>query len=389
MEVSPFTIQVSDAAINDLHRRLDDTRWPEPAPGDGWSRGVPPDYIEKLAAYWRHEFDWREQEARLNQFPQFTTDIDGQTIHFVHVRSAEPNATPLMLIHGWPGSFIEFIDLIGPLTDPLAHGGSADQAFDVVIPSVPGFGFSSPLVGEGWTDRRIARAFVELMTRLGYDRFGVQGGDVGAFVAPEMGRAAPDRVIGVHVNAMVQIPGMVQIGVGLVTMSKEERERLDRFKHFNEEMRGYDHIQATRPKTLTYGLTDSPVGQLAWIVEKFKEWSDPAAESPEEAVGLDHLLTNASIYWFTGTAGSSANLYYETKHDPEGTSRDKNTAPTGVALSCKQDVTIRSWAESENNVVHWTELDRGGHFLALEAPDLLVDDVRAFFAEIKTQGKAD
>lgn len=271
--------------------------------------------------------------------------------------------------------------MIGPLTDPVKHGGTPADAFDVVIPSIPGFGFSQPLVGEGWTDRRIARAFIELMTRLGYERFGVQGGDAGAFIAPEMGRASPDKVIGVHVNAMVQIPGMVQIGIGLVTMSREERERLKRFKHFNEEMRGYDHIQATRPKTLAYGLTDSPVGQLAWIVEKFKEWSDPSAERPETAVDKDHLLTNVSVYWFTGTAGSSANLYYETKHDPKGADRERSDVPTGVALSCAQDVTIRRWAESENNIVHWTELPQGGHFAAMEVPERLTADIRKFFSK--------
>jgi pimeloyl-ACP methyl ester carboxylesterase len=378
--MTPFIIAVPQAAIDDLHARLDNTRWPEPAPGEGWSRGVPSNYLKELCRCWREEFDWRAQEAKLNTLPQFTTVVEDQTIHFLHVRSGEANATPLMLIHGWPGSFIEFVDLIGPLTDPVAHGGDAADAFDVVIPSIPGHGFSHPLVGEGWTHRRIAAAFIELMRRLGYDRYGVQGGDAGAFIAPEMGRIAPKRIIGIHVNALVQIPSMVQIGVALVAMSHEERERLDRFKHFNDEMRGYDRIQATRPKTLAYGLTDSPVGQLAWIIEKFKEWTDPAARLPEDAVDRERILTNVSLYWFTGTAGSSANLYYETQHDRAGTKKGKNTVPTGVVLSCMQDVTIRRWAEAENNIVHWTELKHGGHFLALEVPEMLTNDVRAFFA---------
>jgi pimeloyl-ACP methyl ester carboxylesterase len=382
MAITPFTIEIPQAAIDDLHTRLDNTRWPEPAPGAGWSRGVPPEYLKQLAAYWRSGFDWRAQEARLNAFPQLTTVVEGQTVHFLHVRSSEANATPLMLIHGWPGSFVEFVDMIGPLTNPVAHGADAADAFDVVIPSIPGHGFSHPLVGEGWTHRRIAGAFVELMQRLGYDRYGVQGGDAGAFIAPEMGRIAPEQIIGIHTNALVQIPSMVQIGVGLVTMSSEERERLGRFKHFNEEMRGYDHIQATRPKTLAYGLTDSPVGQLAWIVEKFQEWTDPAAEQPEDAVDRDQILTNVSLYWFTGTAGSSANLYYETQHDPAGTKKGKNTVPTGVALSRTQDVTIRGWAEAENNIVHWTELGHGGHFAALEVPEALTNDLRTFFREL-------
>ncbi|UZD69374.1 epoxide hydrolase family protein [Brucella sp. JSBI001] len=384
MTIAPFRIDIAQTAIDDFHERLDRTRWPEEAPGEGWSRGVPIDYLKALSAYWREGFDWRAQEARLNVFPQFITQIDGQTVHFLHVKSGDETATPLMLVHGWPGSFVEFIDLIGPLVDPAGHGAAGAPAFDLVIPSLPGFGFSHPLVGEGWTYRRIAQTCVELMRRLGYDRYGVQGGDVGAFVGPEIGRVAPDNVIGVHANAMVQIPSMVQIGVGLVTLSSDERERLDRFKHFNDEMRGYDHIQGTRPKTLAFGLTDSPVGQLAWIIEKFKEWSDPSAESPEDAIDRDLLLTNASLYWFTGTAGSSANLYYETKHDPAGTDKEKNPVPTGVALSSTQDVTIRKWAEHENNIVHWTEFERGGHFLALEAPEALAKDIRAFFSGLST-----
>tara|TARA_A100001391_G_scaffold156790_1_gene114987 strand:+ start:475 stop:1353 length:879 start_codon:yes stop_codon:yes gene_type:complete len=292
----------------------------------------------------------------------------------------------MLLVHGWPGSFIEFVYLIGPLTDPAGHG-SDGPAFDVVIPSIPGHGFSHSLVGDGWTHRRIAQVFAQLMARLGYDRYGVQGGDSGAFIAPEMGRIAPDRLIGVHVNARVQIPTIVQIGMGLVTMSHDERERLDRFKHFNDEMRGYDHIQATRPKTLAYGLTDSPVGQLAWIVEKFKEWVDPAAALPEDAVSRDAILADVSLYWFTGTAGSSANLYWESKHDPAGTSKDRNPVPTGVLLSRTQDVTIRRWAEAENHIVRWSEVERGGHFLALEAPKALVNDVRTFFDNLKKNNR--
>ena len=384
--MTPFRIDVPQAEIDDLHARLDRTRWPDPAPGEGWSRGVPPDYLRGLSHAWRHAYDWRTHEARLNGFPQFTTEIEGQTVHFLHVRSSHADALPLLLVHGWPGSFVEFVDVIGPLGEPAAHGRPGAQAFHVVVPSIPGHGFSRPLVGEGWTHRRIAAAFVALMGRLGYARYGVQGGDAGAFIAPEMGRLAPEHLVGVHVNALVQIPSVVQIGVGLVTMSAEERERLGRFKHFNEEMRGYDHIQATRPKTLAYGLTDSPVGQLAWIVEKFKEWVDPAAALPEHAVRRDHLLTNASVYWFTSTAGSSANLYYETQHDPAAETKAKNPVPTAVALFKTQDVTIRRWAEAENNVVRWTEIERGGHFAALEAPDRLVADVRAFFGGLDAAG---
>ena len=382
--VLPFRIAIPQAAIDDLNERLGNTRWPDESPGEGWSRGVPTDYLKKLAKYWQTKYDWRSHEAKLNAYPQFTTIVDGQTIHFLHMRSPEPDAIPLMLIHGWPGSIVEFLDVIGPLSDPRAYGGDPSDAFHLVIPSIPGHGFSRPLSAPGWTHHRIAKTFTKLMSRLGYRRYGVQGGDAGAFIAPDMGRVDPKHIAGVHVNALVQIPTMVQIMAGLVVMSKAERVRLARFKHFNEDMRGYDHIQATRPKTLAYGLTDSPVGQLAWIVEKFKEWVDPAAKLPEDAIDRDHILTNASLYWFTGTAGSSANLYYETLHDPTAKDRKlRNTVPTGVTVSLTQDVTIRRWAERENKIVHWTEFDHGGHFAALEVPDVLVDDIRKFFRKIR------
>jgi pimeloyl-ACP methyl ester carboxylesterase len=370
--------------VDDLKERLGNTRWPEELPGAEWSRGVPMDYLKELAEYWQTKYNWRAHESQLNEYPQFTTTIEGQTVHFLDVQSPEPDAIPLMLIHGWPGSVVEFLDLIGPLSDPRAHGGDPADAFHLVIPSIPGHGFSRPLSAPGWTHRHIAKAFTELMSRLEYKRYGVQGGDVGAFIGPDMGRIDPAHIVGVHANSMVQIPTMIQIMVGLVIMSKPERVRMTRFKNFLNEMMGYLHIQSTRPKTLTYGLTDSPVGQLAWIMEKFKEWTDPAAALPEDAVGRDRLLTNVSLYWFSGTAGSSANLYYETLHDPDSKKRKvRNNVPTGVAVSLTQDVTIRRWAERENNIVHWTEFERGGHFAALEVPELLVGDVREFFRRLR------
>lgn len=379
-EIRPFTIVIPQVAVDDLTQRLAHTRWPDEAPGEAWTRGVPLAYLKGLADYWHGEYDWRSHEARLNDFPQFATTIEGQTVHFLHVRSPEPDATPLMLIHGWPGSVVEFLDLIGPLSDPRTHGGDPADAFHLVIPSIPGFGFSRPLAAPGWTYTRIASAFTTLMRRLGYERYGVQGGDAGAFIAPDMGRIDPSSIIGVHVNALVQIPTMLQIMTGLVIMSKAERVRLARFKNYQAEMMGYLHMQSTRPKTLAYGLTDSPVGQLAWIVEKFKEWVDPASALPEDAVGRDRLLTNASLYWFTSTAGSSANLYYETLHDPAAKRpKQRNNVPTAVAVSLTQDVTIRRWAERENYIVRWTEFDHGGHFAALEAPGFLVHDLRQFF----------
>jgi pimeloyl-ACP methyl ester carboxylesterase len=385
-DATPFRIEVSDAAIRDLKERLARTRWPVQSPGEGWTRGVPDEYLRELSRYWQTEYDWREHEARLNEHPQFTVSIDGQTIHFMVVRSAEPTARPLMLIHGWPGSFVEFTDVIAPLSDPRAHGGDPRDAFELVIPSIPGHGFSMPLVEAGWTHQRIALAFTKLMSRLGYERYGVQGGDAGSAIAPWLGRLDPEHVAGVHTNALVQLPAMLQILLASVISSRAERKRIALFKHYFQEMMGYAQIQGTRPKTLTYGLNDSPVGQLAWIIEKFKEWVDPSAALPDEAVARDTLLTNASLYWFSGTAGTSANLYYEALHDPQLKKRPpRNQVPTGVLVST-QDVTIRRWAERENNIVHWTELHRGGHFAALEAPEAFVRDVRKFFRGISFEG---
>ena len=377
-EIRPFRIDIPQADLDDLHDRLARTRWPDELPGVGWSRGVPVGYLRELAEHWRSAYDWRKHEARLNQDPQFTTTIDGQRIHFLHVRSPEPQATPLLLIHGWPGSIVEFQEVIGPLTDPTAHGGEAADAFHLVIPSLPGFGFSRPLRDTGWSYGRIAGALVELMGRLGYDRYGVQGGDVGAFVAPVVGRQAPGWVVGVHVNALVTFPSGDPNE--LADLTEAEQQRMARLRHFQDDMMGYAAIQGTRPQTLAYALNDSPVGQLAWIVEKFREWTDPSAELPEDAVDRDHLLTNVSIYWLTGTAGSSASHYYETAHDPTmWAPRERGTVPTGVAVSLTQDVAIRKLAERDHNVVHWSEFDRGGHFAAMEAPGFLVGDVRAFF----------
>ena len=381
-EIRPFRIDIPQADLDYLHERLSRTRWPDELPGVGWSRGVPLGYLKELAEYWRTTYDWREHEAKLNEHPQFTTTIDGQNVHFVHVRSPEPDATPLMLIHGWPGSIVEFLDVIGPLSDPRAHGGDPADAFHLVIPSIPGHGFSEPLNEPGWTHSRIAEAFTELMARLGYERYGVQGGDAGAFIAPEMGRLNPDHVLGIHVNALVTFPSGDP--AEMADLTEAEQERLRRLQHFRDEMMGYAHIQGTRPQTLAYGLTDSPAGQLAWIVEKFKEWTDSAAELPEDAVDRDHMLTDVSVYWFTGTAGSSANLYYESAHDPSAWApKERGTVPTGVAVSTTADVAIRRLAERDHNVVHWSEFDRGGHFAAMEVPDFLIDDVRAFFRRFR------
>ncbi len=376
-EIHPFRIEIPQADLDDLHQRLARTRWPDELPGVGWRRGVPLGYLQELAAYWRDGYDWREQEARLNQLPQFTTTIDGQGIHFLHVRSPEPTALPLILAHGWPGSIAEFIDVIGPLTDPATHGGDPADAFHVVVPSSPGVGFSGPTREPGWDSYRMAAAYAELMRRLGYERFGAQGGDYGAFIAPDLGRIAPERVVGVHVNAATMgfIPfGPIEDEV-MATLSDGEKARLERMQAFLSEGNGYFQIQSTRPQTLAYGLADSPVGQLAWMGEKFYDWAHPKG-----SIDRDRVLLNVMIYWLTNTAGSSAQMYYESMHS--GRWPTPSQVPTGVA-NFAEDIAIRHVAEQGNNIVHWSEFDRGGHFAAMEAPDLLVGDLRTFFRRLR------
>jgi pimeloyl-ACP methyl ester carboxylesterase len=380
-EIRPFTIEIPQADLDDLRQRLRRTRWPSEVPGAGWSRGVPRDYLVELAGYWGGDYDWRRHEAELNRLPQFLTTVDGQRLHFLHLRSPEPAATPLLLLHGWPGSIVEFLDMIGPLCDPVAHGGDPADAFHLVIPSLPGYGFSGPISEPGWGDGRAAAALAELMRRLGYEPYGVQGGDVGAFLGPLVGRAAADQVIGVHLNAHVTFPS--DDPAELAELTPAERERLERFQNFQDDQGAYLQLQGTRPQTLAYGLTDSPAGQLAWIVEKFKEWSDPAAELPDDAVDRDRLLTNASIYWLTATGGSSANTYYERFHDASmWAPKQRSTVPTGVAVFTT-DVAIGRFAERADTIVHWSEFDRGGYFAAMEAPDLLTADVREFFRGLR------
>jgi epoxide hydrolase len=374
-EITPFRIEIPQADLDDLRDRVAATRWPDELPGVGWDLGVPLEYLKGLAEYWRTTYDWRRDEARLNDFPQFTTMIDGQNVHFVHVRSPEPEALPLIVTHGWPGSIVEFLDIIGPLTDPGAHGGDPADAFHVVAPSIPGFGFSGPTTETGWDTARVARAWAELMSRLGYERYGAQGGDTGALVSPLLGRIDSDHLVGVHVNNLLTFPSG-QPGE-MDDLNDKDQKRVELMQRWQNEMSGYAIIQSTRPRTVAYALTDSPVGQLAWIVEKFKEWTDPAAELPEDAVDRDRMLTDVTVYWLTATAGSSARLYYEGAKN-WGQTSDPSGVPTGVAVF-PMDITIRNIAEREHNIVHWSEFDRGGHFAAMEAPDLLVDDVRVFF----------
>jgi epoxide hydrolase len=374
--VRPFRIDIPQTDLDDLHRRLDTARFPDEIPGFGWRRGVPLDYLNKLVGYWRHTFDWRAQEAKLNQLPQFVTEIDGQRVHFLHVRSPEPDAVPLLLTHGWPGSVVEFLDVIGPLTDPRAHGAGAAPAFHVVAPSIPGFGFSGPTTDAGWGTDRVARAWLTLMSQLGYERFGAQGGDTGAIVSPKLGRLAPDRLIGIHLNGGFVLPSGDP--AELAGLTESEQARLAKLDSYDS---SYAMLQGTKPQTIAYALTDSPAGQLAWIVEKFQEWTDPGRALPEDAVNLDQMLTNVSVYWFTATAGSAARIYAE-DFAAWGAPVERSTVPTGVAVF-PTDVSVRRLIERENTVTHWAEFDRGGHFAAMEAPDLLVDDVRTFFANLR------
>ena len=366
-----FRIAVPDEALADLRERLARTRWPEDPAGPGWDRGAPVEHVRALAERWADGYDWRAWEARLNGWPQLATEIDGTRIHAAHVRSPEPGAFPLLVSHGWPGSIAEFLDVAGPLTDPRAHGGDPADAFHLVMPSLPGFAWSGPTPDTGWTPRRMARAFAELMARLGYDRYGAQGGDWGSAISRWAGADHPEHVAGVHINMLSG--AFPREPEGLVA---EDRAKWERAQEFLTRGQGYYAVQATKPQTLAFALTDSPVGQLAWIAEKFAAWTD-------RPVPADEILTQASIYWFTGTAGSSAQIYLE--HDRAGGRGAviEVDVPVGVAVF-PRDLTppIRSHVRGLN-VTRWTEMPRGGHFAAMEEPELLVEDIRAFFRPLR------
>ena len=346
--------------------RLRATRWPEPATALDWTQGVPVGYVQDLCRYWAEEYDWPAREERLNQVEQFVIEIDGMAIHFLHVPSSAPNALPLVLTHGWPGSFVEFMDVIGPLS----------ETYHVVVPSLPGYGWSGKPSEGGWGVARIADAWAELMTRLGYDRFGAQGGDWGAAVTVQLAACHPDRVVGIHLN-------MVSVGPprGQEHFSEREQKALVTLQQFRRHGSGYAEIQRTRPQTLGYGLADSPAGQCAWILEKFQEWSDCDGD-PVAAFGPDRLLDNIAVYWFGNSAASSARLYWESYGKP---SPDVITVPTGASLFPKDLVQPpREWAaERFRDLRMWHELDRGGHFAAFEQPELFVAEVREFFGGLK------
>lgn len=377
-----FRIEIPQSDLDNLKQRIADTRWPQEIPGTGWDRGVPLEYLKELADYWRTSYDWRAAEAQLNEFPQFVTEIDGTNVHFMHIESAEADALPLIMTHGWPGTVAEFLQVIKPLTDPAAHGGTPSDAFHLVIPSIPGYAFSGPTGQVGWDTGRVAGAWMELMRRLGYDRYAVQGGDWGMPISLRLGLADPGHVAGVHINMCVTFPPSEP--AALDGLGEADLARLDFTGRFAQDGMGWQRIQSTRPQTLAYALTDSPVGQLAWIVEKYKEWTD-SAKVPEDAVSRDHILTAVTIYWLTATAGSSAQLYYESSHMDADFVRTwagpwPLAMPVGVSVfpmdACRP---VRRFAEQIlPTLAHWTEFDRGGHFPALEQPELLVNDVRKF-----------
>lgn len=380
--MQPFRIQIPQQDLDELEHRIGSTRWPDGL--GGWERGIPVGYVRELARYWCEEYDWRVAEAEINSYSQYLTEIDDATVHLLHVPSPEPGAIPLLLNHGWPGSFVEFLGVLGPLSDPRAHGLDPGIAFDLVIPSAPGFGFSQPLA-EGWESVRLARAWPELMRRLGYDRYLVHGGDVGAVTSLEIGRADPEHVLGVHVNMLITYPPADPADGQ--QLSDEDRARLARLARFDAELSGYMKLQMTRPQSLAYGLTDSPVGQLAWIVERFRDWTGGDG-LPEDAVDRDQMLTNVTLYWLTASAGPSAQIYYEgakwMDRARAGLTPAPITVPVGVAVF-REDilVPVRQLAEQQiPTITHWSEFDRGGHFAAMEKPMELVQDIRDFTASL-------
>jgi pimeloyl-ACP methyl ester carboxylesterase len=370
---------VSQGVLDDLRERLARTRLPGAIAGIGWEQGTERTYLAELLDHWRERYDWRSCEARFAAYDEHAIAVDGQRIHAIVARSPHADALPLLLVHGWPGSVAEFLDVLGPLTDPTAHGGAASDAFHVVAPSLPGFGFSGPTHERGWHPRRIAGAFVRLMADLGFDRYGAQGGDWGSIVTADVADLAPDRVAGLHLNFVTVPPP--KDGPPL---TDEEQARFAQLLEWRKEGAGYQEIQGTRPQTLGYGLEDSPAGLCAWIVEKFGAWSDTDGD-PERSFARDRLLDNITLYWVTGTATSSCRIYWEMRRAGRTAIPQSYVGvPTGVACYPAEITKMpRRWVEQRYNVVHWTDQPRGGHFAAMEVPEVFVDDVRAFFRLVR------
>ncbi|MFC7274552.1 epoxide hydrolase family protein [Paractinoplanes rhizophilus] len=364
--VRPFTVSVDDSEIEDLKQRLARTRWPDPETVGDWSQGVRAANARSLVDYWQHRYDWRRFESELNRFPQYLTEIDGLDIHFIHVKSRNPGAMPLILTHGWPGSIVEFLKLIGPLTDPVAFGGDAADSFDVVIPSLPGFGFSQKPTETGWTVSRIAGAWVELMKRLGYRRWAAQGGDWGAVVTTELGSIQPEGLLGIHLNTQYAFPAQIPN-----TLTPEQRHAVETLALYTGELGGSNHLQGTKPQT----VADSPAGQAAWIYDKFQSKTDNRGRA-EDALSIDDMLDAISLYWFTNSAASSARIYWENRS--RTFAGPKLTLPVAVTIFPKDIPRLpRSWIEDTyRNLIHYGEAEKGGHFAALEQPDILVSEIR-------------
>jgi pimeloyl-ACP methyl ester carboxylesterase len=376
-EIVPFRVNVPDTVLDGLRSRLRDTRWPEREVVEDWSQGAPLAYIQEVCRYWAEKYDWRAREARLNEFPQFRTEIDGLGIHFLHVKSPNPNALPLVITHGWPGSVVEFLEVIRPLSDPTAFGGDAKDAFHVVAPSLPGYGFSDKPRQTGWGVERIGRAWAQLMARLGYRRYVAQGGDWGAMVTTAIAQQDAEHCAGIHLNMPVVIPDAATMS----DLSDLEQSALAGFAHYDQWDSGYSKQQSTRPQTLGYALVDSPAGQAAWILEKFWAWTDCDGH-PERVLTRDELLDNIMLYWVTASAASSARLYWESFRSPK---LDPVSLPTGCSIFPKEIMrTSRRWAEKRfTKLVYWNELDKGGHFAAFEQPDAFVGELRKCFRNMR------
>jgi len=373
--IQPFKAHIPDSVLTDLSRRLAETKWPDQLPGTTWEYGADISKVRELANYWQKDYDWRAQEARINRFDQFTTEIDGQTIHFIHERSPRVNAIPLMLIHGWPGSIVEFFTLIEPLTHPRESG---TPAFDVVVPSLPGFGFSGPTTSRGWDAVRMAKALIVLMDRLGYARYGIQGGDWGSEIARQMARQAPARVIGLHLNLLPVPPPSPD---AMKELTAEEHRRYSQWWH--EGRSAFFNLQAIEPQTAAYALTDSPVGWMAWLAVKFQDLTDNDGDFLH-AVDRDTFLSNVMLYWVTGTVGSSMRIYRESRLSDSDETPPRLNTPVAYAVFPKEVVAApERWIDQYYNVVQRTEMPRGGHFAAIEQPDLMVQDIRLFFAKLR------
>ena len=375
--IKEFRVAIEEEALNDLKLRIERTRWPDRETVGDWSQGAPLANVQALCAHWHSGYDWRRFEARLNALGQYKTEIDGLNIHYLHVRSPHPKALPLLITHGWPGSVAEFMKVIGPLTDPPAYGGAASDAFDVIAPSLPGFGFSDKPLGTGWGVARIAHAWIELMSRLGYARWVAQGGDWGSAVTSALGAAHPSTLAAIHVNMPLVYPR----GEQLEEMTQAEQAAVAALAEHRDSGMGYSTLQSTRPQTLAYGLADSPVGQAAWIYEKMWAWTDHRGQ-PEDVLSLDEMLDNIMLYWLPGTAASSARLYWESFDSFKTTKLD---IPTGVTIYPREIFRpSRRWAERVmSNIIHWREAERGGHFAAWEQPEGFVREIRDCFRHFR------